>query len=363
MTFILLGSEEGMKNAFIKEIKKEVFKKHKDAEEYVLYSSDGDAHPPFIDALLSSSLFSEYKILILKEGEAIKKDSPLFKALNEYAENGDDASSTLIFTSSSASKYVIPPALLKKVGEEKVKIFWEMTEGQKRAWITKRVEELGFYIDKDAIEEILSLVDNTTLEMNALLEPLTSFLRGKKTEITKEDVESYTSRTRGENGYTLFSSISKCDLERSLLISSSILSQDSTSVVPVISVLSSSFRRLEECLRLKKKGVALPTIFSSCSPVSLLSTKKDDKDKKKGGINFKEQDTFKIGMDNYTLEDVKRIIIYLGEEDILLRSTSLDLLPLRMEEMIYTIIENKGKVSQTSLYNEDLLSSPLNNYS
>ena len=72
------------------------------------------------------------------------------------------------------------------------------------------------------------------------------------------------------------------------------------------------------------------------------------------GIRKRDMATMAAAMKNYTLEDVRRIILYLGDMDNAVKTASSELLPIVLSSVIFTITAEKGR--ETGI---DLLSSPL----
>ncbi|MGN1164591.1 MAG: hypothetical protein ACI4S4_07305, partial [Candidatus Ornithospirochaeta sp.] len=190
-------------------------------------------------------------------------------------------------------------------------------------------------------------VDNNTQEMKNLMLSITNFLRiSEKSEntITLETIESYSSRTKGENGYSLFRALGEGNLEKALLCVSSILLNDPREMIPALSVLSSSFRRLEAALEMKRGRKSEDEIFRTVTFVSPFAG-----GRKSTGVNFKEKDLYRNAMRYYSLEDTKRIIQLLGRYDKILKSASTDMTKLTVEKMVYSIVVGKGRETDLSL--------------
>ena len=346
--FLLMGPEEGEKLEFIKKEKDRIRSLYPDAEEYTFFGGDEDGDG-ISSALSQSSLFSSYRFVVLKHYENVKKKDDAYAALEYYGENAQD-DCTLIVSSSETSTVNLPKSLVALAGKENTKIFWEMFDDQKRRWIRDYGRKEGFMVSEDAIDEILSSVENNTQEMKNLVSSITNYLKIQNTQdktITLETIEAYSTRTKGENGYTLFRAIGEGNLEKALLSLSSIILNDSREIIPAMSVLASSMRRLESCLEMKKKGKTENEIFQSVTYVSPYPSRPGGR--KIEGIGLKERDLYRKAMKNYSLEDCTRIIELLGSYDSIVKSTSLDMTKLLMEKLIITIVQNKGKETSLSL--------------
>ena len=80
--YLLFGPEEGKKQDWIIEKKKEILSLHPDSEVVLLFTFETDAET-LADALSSSSLFSSYKLVFLKNFDDVKK-GPLLNELIKY---------------------------------------------------------------------------------------------------------------------------------------------------------------------------------------------------------------------------------------------------------------------------------------
>ena len=247
--FLLLGPEEGEKSEFIKREKNKILSLYPDAEDYVFFGGDEDGGG-ISSALSQSSLFSSYRFVVLKHYENVKKTDETYSALSDFGASPQD-DCTLIVTTTETSSVNLPKSLVSVAGKENTIVFWEMFDNEKRRWIREFASKEGYRITEDAIDEILSSVDNNTQEMKNLVGSITNFLKIQKSEdntITLETIEAYSVRTKGENGYSLFRAIGEGNLEKALLSVSSILLNDSRDIIPALSVLATSFRRLEACI-------------------------------------------------------------------------------------------------------------------
>ena len=185
--------------------------------------------------------------------------------------------------------------------------------------------------------------------MKNLVSSITNFLRIQNNgtrQITLDTIEAYSVRTKGENGYSLFSALAEGNLEKALMIVSSILLNDSRDLIPALSVLSISFRKLEAALMMKKERKSEDDIFRNVTFVSPYSTVGK---KPNVGISFREKETYRKAMRYYSLEDATRIVALLGSYDKILKSTSTDTVKITFETLIYSIVVNKGKEEGLSL--------------
>ena len=346
--FLLLGPEEGEKAEFIKREKDKIRSLYPDFEDYVFFGGDEDGGG-LSSALSQSSLFSSYRFVVLKHYENVKKTDEAYSSLDDFGSNAQD-DCTLIVTTTETSSANLPKALVSLAGKENTIVFWEMFDNEKRRWIREFSSREGYRITEDAIDEILSSVDNNTQEMKSLVGSITNFLKIQKSEnktIDLETIEAYSVRTKGENGYSLFRAIGEGNLEKALLSVQSILLNDSRDMIPALSVLATSFRRLEACITMRNDRKSEKEIFDSVTFVSPYSSRPGSK--RNVGVGGREKDLYRKAMRIYSLEDTGRIISLLGRYDTIIKSSSTDLLKLYAEKLVYSIIVGRGKETPLSL--------------
>lgn len=342
--YLLLGPEEGEKKEFIEREKVRILSLHPDAEMYTFFAGD-DGEDAVYQALSQSSLFSSFRFIVIKAFENASKTDGISKALIEYAKSPQDDAEIIIVSSESSASTIAKP-ITELAGKENTKIYWELRESDKINWIRSYARKEGFTITKPAIDEILSSVDNNTLEMKNLMSSVALFLHLQKSGnvIDENVIETYASRTKGENGYTLFKAVAERDLEHALLIVSSIVLQDSRDIVPAFTVLQNQFRRLEACLELKSKGISESQIFKDVEFFPTYTPKRPMK-----GVMFKEAPIFSAAMKNYSKCNARAIVLYLGRMDSEIKAAGTDMTKLMLEEIIYSIIEFNGSDSKIAL--------------
>ena len=351
MNYLLLGPEEGEKNEWLKAEKARVLKAHPDAEIHLFYVGDDDGEA--IGSVLSQgSLFSSFRYVVIRqyENRSGAKDS-VTAAITAYLSSGQE-DAELVIVSSEKSSAKIPKAVQDGIGKENIKMFWEMFESRKREWITTAFRKEGFSIRSDAIDEILFSTENNTQDMKNLVTSLSLYFHATspgKTEISVDDIEAYAIKTRGEDGYTLFAAIAERDLEHALLIIRTIAESDSYGTIRALSVVVSRFRLLESCLRMKRRGLSMDAIAKDAEYLSPYPSSFKEK-----GIRKRELPVMATAMKNYSEEDVKRIILYLGKADSEIKSATSEMQMLTLSALIHTIIIENGREPAI-----DLLSSPL----
>lgn len=350
--YILLGPEEGEKNNLIRKIKSTVLENWPDTECYSFFVGDDD-ESSYIAAVSQPSLFASHRFITIRGLDELKKtDEVYLQTIEAVKDNQPDL--TLIITSTDTQTSKFDKVILDAAGKERTRIFWELKEADKINWIYRKVREEHFDITRDAVSEILSTVENNTEEMKNLVLSITNFLRikGEKSTIEREDIEAYSTASKGENGYTLFKALGEKDLDRALRIVDSILLNDSRNILPAFTVAGNQFRRLEAALKMKKNGAMEKTIFETLTAFTTYPGKG------RSGVNFKEAELFRTAMRNYTIEDTKRIILLLGRADTTLKTSAYDTLLTNSELLVYTIISCGGKETELSLEPENLMADP-----
>ena len=135
MSYILLGPEEGDKNEWIRKKKAQVAKEHPDAEICTFFA--GDDNGAALTALLGqSSLFSSYRLAILKMFENRGRTDGLVDAIVSFLKSGQQDADLIIVTSEKSDAR-IPESIRKLIPKENRIFFWEMFENKKRDWIAR----------------------------------------------------------------------------------------------------------------------------------------------------------------------------------------------------------------------------------
>ena len=170
-----------------------------------------------------------------------------------------------------------------------------------------------------------------------------------KQQLTAEDIEQYAIKTRGEDGYTLFSALAERDTEHALLIMKTLLESDSYGAIRAIGVVTSRFRLLESALSMKRKGSGMDYIAANAEYLSPYPSSFSEK-----GIRKKDIPIMSKAMQSYSLEDAQRIILYLGKMDNEIKAASSEILPIVLSSVIYTISAEKGRESGIDLSLPDI---------
>ena len=337
--YLLLGPEEGDKKEKLDAIKREIKASYPDHEEESYYASD-DSASSILSSLRQPSLFSSFRIVTINHLELAKKDSPLVKGLKEYVKTPQEDVCLIMISIDSTSFFSTEEE--KKI--EKT-IFYEEFESNKINWIRTTFRKNSFAVTEDAIEEILSSVENNKAEMKNLIDLISSYYRAKdesKKVIDGDDVSAVITREKGENGYTLFKAIAKKDLEEALMIISSIALNDPMRLVGTLSTLTGEFRLTENAIELKEEGYSDKEIQKEARAITTSSFSPK-------GFNFRRRDGIFLCMRNYSKADIRRIIIYLIKSDNELKKAGGEAEDI-FKDIVYNIIVNAGKVNDRDIY-------------
>ena len=242
--YLYTGPEFGERNEAVDSIKASMKKKFGTVDEYSFYLTETPLSQA-MTTLQDGSLFSSATCVVIKGAEAIKNKGDI-KIISDWVNSNPSDSSTLILVSDEVS---VAPSLDKLVPASNKKKFWEMFEDRKLPWITNFFHKNGYYIEEEAAQEILDLIDNNTETMkNECSRFFVVF--PKDHTITSDDVEAILSHNREESAFTLFNKLTDTNLtpnsrlEAGLAILQKMrLSKDNSSVM-IMAGLASCFRKL-----------------------------------------------------------------------------------------------------------------------
>lgn len=241
--YLLVGPEEGEKQEFIKSIQ-QGFEKSvgEKPETYRFYSGQTDMGE-VVSLLQNGSLFASYKFVTVLQIEELKKAD--LQLLSDYIKSAESSATLFLLT----HEYRAPAALSKAVPKAQQKTFFELFEDKKREWLTRYFRRAELSIDEDAIEMVLELVENNTLEMKNAADKLILYF-GKGTALSADDIEEYIYHSKEENVFTLFQKITVKDFPGSLEVLHKILLSGQYSGVQLLGGLLWQFRRLLKLSRL-----------------------------------------------------------------------------------------------------------------
>ena len=241
--YLLLGPEEGEKNEFISSAI-ETYRKNagEEPEVYRYYPYDTDIGE-IISIIRNGSLFSSYKFIILRNLEDVKGTG--LKELTGYLASPEKDATLFLIT----SDYRPQSSVAKLVPKEQQKMFFELFENKKRDWLSRYFRSSGISVDGEAIELLLELVENNTLEMKNAADRLILYF-GSGASLGADEVEEFIYHSKEENVFTLFGKIVTRDFPSSLETMRKIIDSGGTNGIQLIAGLVWQFRRLLTLSRL-----------------------------------------------------------------------------------------------------------------
>ena len=252
--YLFLGPELGEKSDAVKALRSKLRVKYncpgKDGSPSEMEETSFYAGETPLDNIVSfirnGSLFSEVRLIIIKNAELIKKkdEAELLAVCIKHLESG----TTLVLVSEETR---VDKRIEDAVPKENKTIFWELFENKKTEWLASFFRRSGCSIDESGIRAILEMVENNTDALSRECSRMILFL-GKEKTITAEDVEKSLSHTREESAFTLFAAIARGNLPLSLEITRS-LSASKQSFQSITATLAWCFRRLRDFLSLNSK--------------------------------------------------------------------------------------------------------------
>ncbi len=241
--YLLVGPEEGEKQEFIQTIQQGFEKAAGEKPEtYRFYSGQTDMGE-VVSLLQNGSLFASYKFVTVLQIDELKKAD--LQLLSDYIKSAESSATLFLLT----HEYRAPSALSKAVPKSQQKTFFELFEDKKREWLIRYFRRAELSIDDDAIEMVLELVENNTLEMKNAADKLILYF-GKGTALSADDIEEYIYHSKEENVFTLFQKITVKDFPGSLEVLHKILLSGQYSGVQLLGGLLWQFRRLLKLSRL-----------------------------------------------------------------------------------------------------------------
>ncbi len=311
--YLLVGPEEGEKRQFIEDTL-DAYKKAagEDPELHRFYAGQTKAEE-LIALIKNGSLFSSYKFVIFSGIESCTKGEG--KSLVDYAKKPDESASLFLLS----EEYRPIPQLDKAVTKDRKKIFFELFENRKREWLLRYFDKAGVGIDEEAIEVLLELVENNTLEMKIAADRLILFF-GQKGRIGAEEVEEFIYHSKEENVFTLFGRLVHRDLSGSLEVLRKILLSGGSSGVQILGGLIWQFRRLLDLTLLLERNYSADEAFTVVAV--------------RGKRN---QQNYLEGSRNYRSGELERAVTLLADFDGMLRQYPSDVGPLLLDMCLYRI--------------------------
>jgi DNA polymerase-3 subunit delta len=200
-----------------------------------------------VSVIKNGSLFSDERLFIVKNAEAIKKKEDVALFVSCLEKPGDGVTLVLLSDETRLDKRIEDA-----VPREHRRIFWELFENRKSEWVASFFRRQGCRIDPGGVAAVLEMVENNTDALKRECTRLAFFL-GKEKTISAADVEQCLSHTREESPFTLFAALARGNLSLSLDIARSLLGAKQ-SPQAILAGLAWCFRKLRDYFALKETG-------------------------------------------------------------------------------------------------------------
>jgi DNA polymerase-3 subunit delta len=248
--FLFLGPELGEKCDAIERIRSELNKKYGTLPEETSFYASETPSSDIAAFILTGSLFSDARLVFVKNADALKKDDA--KNIASCLKNPAPDTALILISDETALDRTIENAAPK----EAKRVFWELFENKKPEWVRSYFRREGFSVDDDAVNAILELVENNTDALRRECSRLVLFAAGGKNEqpISADFVEKWLAHTRSESAFTLFSALAAGNLSNSADILQTLLASQE-SPVAILAGLTWCFKRFHDYCGLASRGI------------------------------------------------------------------------------------------------------------
>jgi len=251
-SYLFLGEEDFLKEAELAKLKSRFLEKStRDLNYSVFYAKEKDFKlKEMLDILNTSPFMSPKRFVILKDADSLTdtaKESVLF-----YLKNPRDSS---IFVIDSKSARIKEGFILEASKLAKLVRAARLMDAEVNAWILKQVRSSGKKISVDAVNMIKENLPN---DLHVLFSGINNLIlyAGKRSDITKQDVEKIIYVAPLKTSFDLLDAIEKKDVKSALNIFTSIQKYKKRETELLLGLLSWQFRmllRVKELLRIRNK--------------------------------------------------------------------------------------------------------------
>ena len=251
-SYLFLGEEDFLKEAELAKLKSKFLEKStRDLNYSVFYAKEKDFKlKEMLDILNTSPFMSPKRFVILKDADSLTdtaKESVLF-----YLKNPRDSS---IFVIDSKSARIKEGFILEASKLAKLVRAARLMDAEVNAWILKQVRSSGKKISVDAVNMIKENLPN---DLHVLFSGINNLIlyAGKRSDITKQDVEKIIYVAPLKTSFDLLDAIEKKDVKSALNIFTSIQKYKKRETELLLGLLSWQFRmllRVKELLRIRNK--------------------------------------------------------------------------------------------------------------
>ncbi|HAK44592.1 MAG TPA: DNA polymerase III subunit delta [Spirochaeta sp.] len=316
--WLLSGPEAGERTNFLKQLKNKLIEQFgEEPEQHRFYPFESTVSE-ILSLVKNGSLFSAWKLILIGQSDLLKK-AEIDEFKTYLANPAKDA--ILIFLSDETS---LKNGLGKIIPKQNQKIFWEMFESQKKGWLSGFFRNRRIEIEADAIELLLTLIENNTADMKKECEKLAIFF-GEGASISKVDIENFFYHGKEENVFSLFNRIAAADLGGSIEILQKIMLGNETNTVQLLGGLMWQLRNLQGIAAELNRGESFQ---SACY---------------KNNIRAKKaQAVYSEALKHYNEKNLRDIIALTADYDIKLRTARQEQREITAQLYLYSLIEQKG---------------------
>lgn len=321
--FILLGPELGEKADFITKIKAGLKKKSENNYETFKFYPDEIEKQSLVEILKNGGLFSSWKLVLVYNARSLNQGQ--VNDLKDFCRKPSEG--TVLVLLSEEMK--INSELMALVPKKNTVMFWEMFENKKRDWINSWFHRQEKHVDPEAVELLLELVENNTLDLKRECGHLVLFYADEK-NITAQMVEDFIYHSREENIFSLFSRIAALQYQEALESFCKLLNSGEIQPGTLVSSLYWQFRKLASYVSLAAQRYHHNEICE------------------KLGIKGKRNQQQYLGASrNFTLHNCADITKLFTSYDRILKESRGEMGRIQAEVFLYYLIVKKG--SRTTL--------------
>lgn len=326
--FLYTGPEFGERNDAIAEVRQSAEKKFGSIDYHQLYMSDVSLND-VLSLLRNGNLFVPARFVVLRGAESIKKKEDI-QLLSEWCEEQKSVKADDVWLFLVSDETSVDKKLESLVPKEHRKIFWEMFEDRKEQWLESFFRKNGYRLDPDAVDLILSLVENNTEALrNECSRFFVCFEKGHT--VTVDDVDSILAHNREESAFTLFDAMAAAGqepmarLSDALSILQKIRNSKDSNYVSLIAGLTWCFRKLKVWHTLAKEG--------GLSDFNL----------KINGFQAKKmQQKYRAAASIWSPAETEAAISLLSDTDISIRSSGAVVENISMQTLVYCLCIKRG---------------------
>ncbi len=317
--FLLLGPELGEKADFIRKIKADLKKKSENNYETFKFYPDESEKQSIIEILKNEGLFSLWKLVLVYNAQSLNQGQ--VRDLKDFCEKPSE--STVLVLLSEEMK--ISRELMALVPQKNTVMFWEMFENKKRDWINSWFHRQEKHVDPEAVELLLELVENNTLDLKRECSHLVLFYADEK-NITAQIVEDFIYHSREENIFSLFSRIAALQYQEALESFCKLLNSGEIQPGTLVSSLYWQFKKLASYISLAVQRYHHNEI---CEKLNI-----------KGKRN---QQQYLNASKNFSIRNCADITSLFSEYDRILKESRGEMGRIQAEVFLYYLIVKKGR--------------------